>query len=359
MRPRHDGAALVLCEGRFRTPYGKTAHGLVRGSDRYRVVGVLDSTCAGRDAGELLDGRTRGIPVFASLAEALEKSAERPRFAVVGVATSGGRFTEELRALLLEAVRAGLNLVNGLHQPASDDPEIAAEAKRRGLEVLDIRKPQPTEGLHFWTGEALEIAVPRVAVLGTDCAVGKRTTTRLLAQAATEAGIRTEWISTGQTGWMQGAPYGILLDALPNDFVSGELEHAVVSCARELQPDLIFIEGQSSLRNPSGPCGSELILSAGARGVVLQHAPGRPFFEGLEDRGCRIPPVEEEIALIRLLGARTLAVALSTEGLGHAESERAREELAGRLGLPVVRPLEDGVADLIPPVREFVRNGGR
>ncbi|MFN2387120.1 MAG: DUF1611 domain-containing protein [Thermoanaerobaculia bacterium] len=359
MRQPVDAAAVVLCEGRFRTPYGKTAHGLVRGSDRYRVVGVVDSTCAGRDAGELLDGQLRGIPVFASIPDAVEKAAERPYFAVVGVATSGGRFTEELRAALLEAVRAGLTIVNGLHQAASEDPEIAEEARRRGLQILDIRKPQPTEKLRFWTGEALEIPVPRIAVLGTDCAVGKRTTTRLLAQAANEAGIRTEWISTGQTGWMQGAPYGILLDALPNDFVSGELEHAVVSCAREMQPDLILIEGQSSLRNPSGPCGSELILSAGARGVVLQHAAGRPYFEGLEEIGCAIPPLEEEIALIRLLGARTVGVALNTEGLASPESERARDELAGRLGIPVVRPLEEGVGGLLPSIAGFLRDGGR
>ena len=96
-----------------------------------------------------------------------------------------------------------------------------------------------------------------------------------------------------------------MLDALPNDFVTGELEHAILSCARELSPELILLEGQSALRNPSGPCGSELILSGAARGVILQHAPGRRFFEGHERR-VRIPPVEEEIELIRLLGARTL-----------------------------------------------------
>ncbi len=111
-------------------------------------------------------------------------------------------------------------------------------------------------------------------MLGTDCALGKRTTTRMLVEACRRAGLRAEWIYTGQTGWLQGAPFGFILDATANDFVSGELEHAIVSCARERSPDVIFLEGQSALRNPSGPCGSELLLSAGARGVVLQHAPG-------------------------------------------------------------------------------------
>jgi uncharacterized NAD-dependent epimerase/dehydratase family protein len=351
-----DGAALVLCEGRFRTPYGKTAHGLVRGSERYRILGVVDSSAAGQDAGEVLDGRPRGIPIFASVAEALEASAEKPRFAIVGVATSGGRFTPELRELLLDSLRRGLSIVNGLHQPASEDPELAEEAKGRGLEILDIRKPRPTAELHFWTGEIFDVAAPRVAVLGTDCAVGKRTTARLLAEACRAAGIRAEWIATGQTGWMQGAPYGVILDALPNDFVSGELEHAVVRCAKEKSPDLILIEGQSSLRNPSGPCGSELILSCGARGVILQHAPGRVHFEGLEERRLRIPPVKEEIELIRMLGARTLALALNTEGLSARDGEAARDHLNETLGIPVVRPLEDGVEAMLPPIQDFLRS---
>ena len=317
-----DGTALVLCGGYYRTINGKTAHGLVRGTDRYRVVGVVDAPAAGRDAGEALDGIVRGIPIFASIEEALAKLSEKPDYAVVGVATSGGRLTPPLREALLEAIASGLSVVNGLHEFASDDPELAAAARRQGVSVTDVRRPRPTAELRFWTGEALRLQTPRVAVFGTDCAVGKRTTTRMLVEACRRDGIRAEWISTGQTGWMQGAPFGILLDSLPNDFVSGELEHAILSCARELSPEVIFVEGQASLKNPSGPCGSELILSGGARGVILQHAPGRVFFEGYEEAGLRIPPVAEEIELIRLLGARTLALALNGEGLS-SEAPRA------------------------------------
>ena len=81
-------------------------------------------------------------------------------------------------------------------------------------------------------------------------------------------GIRTELVFTGQTGWMQGAPFGFIFDSIPNDFVSGELERAILDCVREDAPDVLFLEGQSALRNPSGPCGSELILSGAARGVI-------------------------------------------------------------------------------------------
>jgi uncharacterized NAD-dependent epimerase/dehydratase family protein len=349
-----DGTALVLCDGLFATINGKTAHGLVRGSDRYRVVGVIDSPTAGRDAGEVLDGAPRGIPVFASLSDALARLPQKPDYAIVGVATSGGVFTPGLEAALLEAIESGLSIVNGLHHLAADQPRLAEAARRRGVSITDIRRPKRPGELHFWTGEALELETPRIAVLGTDCALGKRTTTRMLVAACREAGIRAEWIYTGQTGWLQGAPFGFVLDATANDFVSGELEHAVVSCARALAPEVIFLEGQSALRNPSGPCGSELILSAGARGVVLQNAPARHCFDGLEEQGCVLPPLEEEIELIRLYGARTIALALNGEGLSPDALRAERDRLERELEIPVALPLEEGVARLLPAVREYL-----
>ena len=35
MKKKIDGRALVYCEGAFNTPNGKTAHGLVRFTERY------------------------------------------------------------------------------------------------------------------------------------------------------------------------------------------------------------------------------------------------------------------------------------------------------------------------------------
>ncbi len=48
---------LVYADGAFNTPNGKTAHGLVRFTERYEVVGVLDHKYAGQDAGLVLDGK--------------------------------------------------------------------------------------------------------------------------------------------------------------------------------------------------------------------------------------------------------------------------------------------------------------
>lgn len=346
--------ALILANGYYHTPNGKTAHGLVRGSDRFDIRAVHDPDCAGRDAGELLDGRHRGIPVLGSIAAALELDPP-PRWAIVGIATHGGLFTPVVHGSLLEAIEAGLSIVNGLHEFAADDPALAAAAARRGVEIIDVRKPAPRRDLHFWTGDVHSVRAPRLAVLGVDCAMGKRTTTRLLTQALSGAGVRAEMIYTGQTGWMQSGRFGFILDSVPNDYVAGELEHAIVRCDREAHPQVILLEGQSGLRNPSGPCGAEYLVSAAARGVILQLAPGRTFFEGYETLGLKLPTAREEIQLIQSYGARVLAVTLYGEGLSAEALSDAQQRLRDELGIPVVRPLEEGVEALVPVIRQYLR----
>ena len=153
-----------------------------------------------------------------------------------------------------------------------------------------------------------------------------------------------------------GSIHKFILDATPNDFVCGELEAAILTCQRETEPDLIVIEGQSSLRNPMGPCGSEFILAGGAKGVILQHAPGRPFFDDLEDLGCRIPPIEEEIELIGLLGAEVWAVTLNEEGMEDGP-EKTRLHLAEKLGIPVVLPLRDDLSSLVEIIKTKTEMG--
>ena len=344
--PMREGAILLTGE-LFRTVHGKTAHALVRGPSRYRIQGVVDPQLAGRDAGEVLDRVHRGIPIAGCLADLLDRASPAPTYCVVAVATAGGRLPPQMRQELVQAARAGLSLVNGLHNLLSDDPELLALTEQQGARIIDLRKPRPTKQMRFWSGESLTLDTPRVAVLGTDCAIGKRTTCSLLTDACRRRGLRAEMIYTGQSGWLQGYRHGFILDATPNDFVCGELEAAILDCQRQQEPDLILLEGQSALRNPSGPCGSEFIVSAGARAVILQHAPGREFFTDMDRLGCRIPGIKDEIALVRLLGAEVVAVTMNDQDLDVAKAARLQSALRQELALPVVRPLSEGVDGLV------------
>ena len=344
--------AAILANHHLGTVFAKTTHGLIRGPSRFRIAGVVDPELSGQDAGQIFDGRHRGIPIFPTLPRLLEEVEERPDYCVVGIATPGGVLPDEVRSSLIQAAETGLTLVNGLHQLLSDDEEIAAVVERNRGEIIDLRRPKATRELRFWTGEVRSLKTPRVAVLGTDCAVGKRTTASLLREACREAGISAELVYTGQTGWLQGYSHGFILDATPNDFVCGELEGAILTCARETDAELILLEGQSALRNPSGPCGSELILAADVSGVILQHAPKRELFTDLEDLRCTVPPLGEEIELIRLLGAEVWAVTLHHGGMDEEESRRVQEEWTLELGLPVLLPLRGDLPRLLEIVRD-------
>lgn len=345
--------AIILTAGYLVSSSGKTAHGLIRGTDRFDIVGVIDDQYPGRDAGEVLDGKHRNLPVYRSLQD-FKAAGKTARYCIIGVATKGGVIPDTLKSLLREALELGFSLVNGLHDYASDHPELAALAAQKGLEIIDVRKPKKFSELHFWNGKIVEVKCPRIAVLGTDCALGKRTTTRFLTEAMRAAGYKAEMIYTGQTGWMQGARYGFIFDSTLNDFISGEMEHAVHKCWTEVKPDIIFIEGQSSLRNPSGPAGAEWIVSAAADAAVIQHHPVRKQYKDMEYYPAYIPSLADEIALIRIYGAPTVAVTLNTAKMKPAEARAFADEQEKQLGIPVVLPLEEGLDRLVPVFRSLI-----
>ncbi len=350
--------AIVLTHDRLATPFAKTAHGLIRGPSRYELLGVVDALAAGSDAGEVIGIGHSGVPVHASVTACLATGAA-PTHCVIGVATPGGVLPPAMREEVRMALQAGLHIVNGLHHLVGDDPEFAALAQQHRVTIHDIRRPPKTAALHFWTGAIDQVRAPRIAVLGTDCAVGKRTTCQAMAAACRAAGLRPAIVYTGQTGWLQGIPHGFILDATPNDFVSGELEHAIVQCDRDLGPDLILLEGQSALRNPSGPCGAELLLSGGARHVLLQHAPGRTFFEDLEHLHRRIPTIDDEIDLIGRYGASVLAVCVHDGADPGVDFAAALQALRSRVAVPVLHPLRGDLDQLVPTLREIVAGTAR
>lgn len=141
-----------------------------------------------------------------------------------------------------------------------------------------------------------------------DCIVGKRTTAQLLTATINQRGRRAQMIYTGQTGWMQGSRYGIVLDSLVDDFITGELEHAIVRCDRDLQPDVMIIEGQSGMQNPVSPTGPAILLSADVHAAILHVMPARRTYYGTD---VPVKSLESELTLVQptafpSLGSRSI-----------------------------------------------------
>jgi uncharacterized NAD-dependent epimerase/dehydratase family protein len=348
--------ALLITQGQLTDNSAKTAHGLIRSSGRFEIAGVIDGErYAGKNARALIGERTGYVPIYANLEQALENSDQKIDYAIVGLAPKGGRLPSEIKVVLRECLQQGISLISGLHEFIGDAPDLVSLARENGQTITDIRRPVERKDLHFWDGSIFRVRATVVAVLGPDTNMGKRTTANMLRETCNSHGIRAEMVFTGQTGWLQDGRYGFVLDTTPNDFVSGELAYWVCKCDEETHPDIIFLEGQSGLRNPSGPCGSELLLSAGAKHVVLLFSPARRYFGDNNPTWGELPAVESEIALIRLYGSEVIALALHTKGCSETEIGDYRREYTERTGLPVLLPLKNGVEEFLPVISSLIR----
>lgn len=310
--------ALVYCENQFGLVDGKTATGLVRHSETYTVVGVIDSALAGKDAGEALGEKKNGIPIFANLTDALDKLPKTPDCYIYGKAPLEASISMGERKLILEAMKNGMDIINGLHQFFSEDREFVLNAARNEVQIQDIRKPPQLSDLHVFTGKRSEVTVPVVAVLGTDCACGKRTTAVELNNALNRVGIKSVLVATGQSGLMQGAMYGVAIDALVSQFVVGEIENAVIQAFSNAKPDIILVEGQSAVGHPAFMGSIGILKGSSPDAVILQHPPARKF--RCDFPNLKMPTVESEIKLIEAISqAQVMAIALSHEDLSDNE----------------------------------------
>lgn len=348
------GNALVITHGLLDTINAKTCHGLLRYTSRFEVKGVIDEKFAGQDAGEVMDGKRKDIAIYSSVLEYFDQSDETIDYLVIGVATHGGLMPPQFVKEIEDAIEHGCTIINGLHDYLNEMPDIVARAQRKNVELIDIRKPKKIRDLHFWHGDIFKVECPIIAVLGVDCALGKRTTTGMLYEMLNRRELKADMIYTGQTGWMQGYKHGFIFDSTLNDFISGEIEKAVVECWEEEKPEVILLEGQSSLRNPSGPGGSEFLLSGNAKGVILQLAPERIYFDGYEDLKLLLPTARDEIKLINQYGSEVIAITINNKSLNDAELRNLMIIMEKELELPVVAPLSDGVDELYRPIKEYI-----
>ncbi|MGB3473112.1 MAG: DUF1611 domain-containing protein [Erythrobacter sp.] len=340
--------ALVYCEKQFGLVDGKTSNGLVRHSEVYTVVGIIDSSLAGQDAGEALGEQAYNIPIFADLSDAL-RHCEIPDCYIYGKAPLDAYILPEERLLILEAMKKGMDIVNGLHQFFSDDPEFAQAAMQSNVQIRDIRKPPKLEDLHVFTGQIAKVDVPVIALLGTDCACGKMTTAIELNQALNHLGIKSVLVATGQTSLMQGARYGISIDALVSQFVVGEIEYAVVQAFENESPDIILVEGQSAVSHPAFMSSLGILKGSMPDGIILQHPPARKFRCDFSD--LAMPTVESEIQLIEAISsASVIAIALSHEDMQNSEVLTTIDRYERQLQLPTTDVLSYGCQKLVQAI---------
>ncbi len=354
---------LILAEGNFGPQTSKTANACLRYAPS-EVIAILDSTCAGSTAAQVL-GFGGDVPVVASFAEGM---ARQPSALLIGIAPAGGQLPPSWRAVVVDALRAGLDVWSGLHAMLGDDAVLAAEAAASGAAIHDLRRP-PVD-LDVGCGRVRDVAATIILTVGTDSNIGKMTTQLQLRNAmrnairndvrnatgnATSATApRVHFAATGQTGILiEGR--GIAVDAVIADFIAGAAERLTLEAAEGA--DVVLVEGQGSLIHPSYS-GVTLGLMHGAlpHAMVLCTQPSRRTVH--HNAWVPIPPVIDvvrlyEAAMQLVRPAPVIAVAMNTLGLTDAEAHAAMDAVRRETGLPVTDPVRYDVAPIVDAISTF------
>jgi len=326
-------AAVIYCEKSFGSMDGKTANGLVRFSQKYKIVAVIDSEKAGQDAGRVLDGLTNDIPICQDLPQALALIEDAPQHFIIGMAPLTGMLSEEDRTVLFQAMEQGMHIVNGLHEFLTDDTLFVQKAHACGVQISDIRKPKKSKELHLFNGDIFNITCPKIAVLGTDTAIGKRTTATILTQALQDLGLNAVLIGTGQTSLIQGSRYGVAIDAIPAQFAAGEIEAQMVAAYENENPDILIVEGQGALSHPAYSSSSLIIRGTRPDAIILQHAPMRKMRGDFPT--FLMPTVESEIHLLQTFSeVKVIGITLNHEDMSDQDIDDVIELYEEKYGLP-------------------------
>ena len=356
MRPRGERRIVVMADGGFEMNEAKTAVGVMR-YGRDATLAVVDSTNAGKMAADVV-GVGRDVPIVSSIKEALATAKDATTL-LLGTAPRGGVLPESWRSQILEGMRAGLDVINGLHYFLSDDPELGEAARMAGVDIWDVRRAPDIHRVADTRAHALPATV--VLAVGSDCNVGKMSTVLEIDALARQRGkSKTCFVPTGQTGILI-AGWGVALDEIISDFTAGAAEDLVMEAAKECDArgDVILVEGQGSLVHP-GYSGVTLSLMHGSAldAMILCHQATRTTIRRYT---LPIPPLSELIRLYEdvtahVKPARVIGISFNTFGMSEAEARAALDRAAQETGLPATDPVRYGAAPLLDAIEDFTKN---
>ncbi|WP_049982106.1 DUF1611 domain-containing protein [Halorubrum sp. BV1] len=339
-----DERIAILAHEKF-PDRAKTALGVMRYGDQ-DVRAVLDRDRDGDRVSEHVPD-IADAPIVESFADAHAAADGDLDALYIGISPIGGRFDESWRDDVEAAIEAGCDVVSGLHYFLNEDDELAALADEHGVDLVDVREPD--DDLTVATGASGDVDADVVLTVGTDCSVGKMTTSLEIVAAARERGIDAAFVPTGQTGIMI-AGWGNPIDRVVSDFTPGAVEDMLVEVGDD--HDLLVVEGQGSIIHPAYSavtCG--ILHGSMADGLVLCHAAGREAIHGYESFDLRSVP--EYVDLYEGLAdpineTAVVAGALNTKDVDDDEAAAdAVASFADDVGAPAADPVRDGAAAIV------------
>lgn len=307
---------------------GKMMKGVMRYGE-YHITGIIDYNHAGESSGDYLP-TLPDVPIVERGTDITSPTdslliAERPE---------DGTLTSLQKEEIKTALSNGWDVLSGLHQKLSEQPEFRTLAEQHDATIHELRHP-PNETV-IANGTAGEVEARVVLTAGTDCRQGKMTTTMELVEAARERGINAGAVATGQTG-IAITGSGVCIDRTPADFTAGFVERLVHEA--DEQYDLILVEGQASILHPAYAADTiGLLHGAMPDGLILCHHATRSAFRNWER--FEIPGIKQYIDAYQTVTAPLFPTAvvggsLNTSGLAtDSEAKAAIETFEAELDAP-------------------------
>lgn len=312
------------------------------------TVGFID------DAVEKQGTEFCGKTVAGSLKECLEKTSAKSIVIMLPIGAEGSAIK-----YAVQAIDEGLNVITSFRSLSiednislkkfADSKELIIKEIGPRLDVVEkIAGVAPSKSCEVLPKISYEPKAPVIFVGGTSQECGKRTTTKNLGIAATERGLTAAIISTDEMGIEEPTDFNFRAGSLSAMDIPAAILSAIKYVEDTKKPDIIFIEGQSSLTEKGNPhprgLSAAILIGAAPDAVIIGHRPNHPY---REPRG-----IEEEIKAIEAVEP-TKVVGISIN-LRNADSGVTKEDYEAKYNLPVEDIHENGASKLLDAILDYL-----
>ena len=260
----------------------------------------------------------------------------------------------------VQAIDAGLNVITSFRslsvsenlslQKFADAKNVVIKEIGPRLDVVEkIAGVAPEKSCEVLPKISYKPKAPVIFVGGTSQECGKRTTTKMLGLASAEKGLKPAIISTDEMGLEEPTDFNFRAGSLSAMDVPAAVLSAIKYVEDTKQPDIIFIEGQSSLTEKGNPhprgLSAAILIGAAPDAVIVGHRPNHPY---REPRG-----ITEEIKAIEAVEP-TKVVGLSIN-LKNAELDLCPEFFESKYNLPAEDVYNNGASKLLDAILEYLK----
>ena len=259
----------------------------------------------------------------------------------------------------VQAIDAGLNVITSFRSLSigenlslkkfADSKNLVIKEIGPRLDVVEkIAGIAPKKSCEVLPKISYTPKAPVIFVGGSSQECGKRTTTKMLGIASKERGLKSAIISTDEMGLEEPTDFNFRAGSLSAMDVPSAVLFAIKYVEETKQPDIIFIEGQSSLTENGNPhprgLSAAILIGAAPDAVIVGHRPNHPY---REPKG-----IEEEIKAIEAVEP-TKVVGLSIN-LKNADSDMTLEYFEDKYNLPAEDVYHNGASKLLDAIFEYL-----